>query len=159
MQKIINEAGKKAIETFVRENLSGRVSDETVQSYVFTAESQMKIHGGLPSLEISMCFSLTGESEYLDLEDSDVSYEDCILESAEELAGVFGAGIEAQLEKAGYEKRMRETGECQEATVKVPYDGYLFSVTAVKSTPDGKAGFYEVKCLGPDVPAEEEVPA
>ena len=30
MRKTINEAGKKAIETFVRENLSGRVNEETV---------------------------------------------------------------------------------------------------------------------------------
>ena len=148
MQKIINEAGKKAIEAFVRENLSGRVSDDTVQSYIGMAESQMKIHGGLPSLEISMCFSLTGEPEYLDLEASEVSYEDAILEDAEELAGVFGGEIRARLEKAGWVRRASESGECRTATVSAPYDGYLFSVTAVSSSLDGKPDFYEVKCLG-----------
>ena len=43
MRKIINEAGKKAIGTFVRENLSGRVGDETVKSYIDMAESQMDL--------------------------------------------------------------------------------------------------------------------
>lgn len=36
------------------------------------AESRMKIYGGLPSLEITMCCSLTGESEYLELSEDDV---------------------------------------------------------------------------------------
>ena len=148
MHKIVNEAGRKAIEAFVRENLSGRVSDQTVQSYIDTAESQMKIHGGLPSLEISMCFSLTGVSEYLDLEEDEVSYADCVLDSAEALAGVFGEETGARLEKAGYGKRVGGPDECREATVEASCDGYLFSVTAVKPSPDAKPGFYEIKCLG-----------
>ena len=34
MQKIISESGKRTIEAFVRENLAGRVSDETIAAYV-----------------------------------------------------------------------------------------------------------------------------
>ena len=54
MSRTINEAGKKAIADFVRENLAGNVTDQTIQSYIDMAESRMKIHGGLPSLEITM---------------------------------------------------------------------------------------------------------
>ncbi len=72
MTKRINEAGKKAIEHFVRENLAGNITDQTIQSYIDMAESRMKIYGGLPSLEITMCCSLTGESEYLELSEDDV---------------------------------------------------------------------------------------
>ena len=150
MRKIINEAGKEAIGAFVRENLSGRVGDETVKSYIDMAESQMVIHGGLPCLEISMCFSLTGMTEYLELDADEVSYEDCVFDSAEALAGIFGADTAARLAGAVYEKRMTESGERHEAMVTVSHDGYRFSVTAVRMSPDGDANFYEVKCLGPD---------
>ena len=68
MRKVISEKGKKTIEAFVKENLSGRVNESTVQAYIDMAKSNMDIHGGLPSLEISMCFSLTGDEESLDLE-------------------------------------------------------------------------------------------
>ena len=159
MRKIINKAGQETIENFVRENLSGRISEETVQSYIATAESRMKIYGGLPSLEISMCFSLTGESEYLELEESEVGYEDCIMESAEELAGIFGQEIRTRLQGAGDEKRLAESDGRREATVRASYDGYLFSVTAVRSSPDGETGFYEVKCLGLDRPDLQDPPA
>ena len=153
MRKIISEAGKKAIETFVRENLSGRVNEETVRAYVEMAKSQMDIHKTLPSLEISMCFSLTGESEYLELEADDVGYEDCLMETAEEVADVFGSGIADLLARADQIKRVTASGERWEATVKVPFDGYLFSVTAVKSSPGGKADCYEVTCLGSETSA------
>ena len=48
MQKIISETGKRTIGAFVRENLAGRVSDETVAAYVGMAESQMKIRCAFP---------------------------------------------------------------------------------------------------------------
>ncbi|MBS7404915.1 MAG: hypothetical protein KIG22_03135, partial [Oxalobacter sp.] len=95
MQKIISESGKRTIEAFVRENLAGRVSDETIAAYVGMAESQMKIHGGLPCLEISMCFSLTGDQESLELDESDVTYADCVLEGDVALADVFGGDFPA----------------------------------------------------------------
>lgn len=150
MRKIINEAGKKAIGAFVRENLSGRVSEETVKSYVDMAESQMVIHGGVPCLEISMCFSLTGMTEYLELDADEVSYEDCVFDSAEALAGVFGAGTAARLASVVYEKQVTASEECHKAMITVSHDGYRFSVTAVRMSPGGDADFYEVRCLGPD---------
>lgn len=151
MEKIINEAGKKAIEAFVKENLSGHVSDETVKSYIEMAENRMTIHGGLPSLEISMCFSLTGTEEYLELEADEVTYRDCVFNDTESLSDVFGADTAASFANAAvYGKRMAESGERYEASVTALYDGYRFSVTAVKSSADGKVDFYEVKCLGPD---------
>ncbi len=73
MGRTINEAGKKAIADFVRENLAGNVTDQTIQSYIDMAESRMKIHGGPPSLEITMCCSLSGETEYLELTEEDVT--------------------------------------------------------------------------------------
>ncbi len=73
MGKTINEAGKKTIASFVRENLAGDISDETIQSYIEMAESRMKIYGGLPSLEIAMCCSLSGETEYLELSEDEVT--------------------------------------------------------------------------------------
>jgi len=72
MRRTINEAGKKAIAEFVRENLAGNVTDQTVQSYIDMAESRMKIHGGPPSLEITMCCSLSGDTEYLELSEDEV---------------------------------------------------------------------------------------
>ncbi len=150
MRKIINEAGKKAIGAFVRENLSGRVGEEMVKSYVDMAENQMRVQGGLPCLEISMCFSLTGVTEYLELDADEVSYEDCVFDSAGALAGVFGADMAGRFASAVYEKRMTASGERREAMVTVFHDGYRFSVTAVRMSPDGDADFYEVKCLGPD---------
>lgn len=96
------------------------------------AKSNMDIHGGLPSLEISMCFSLTGDEESLDLEKDDVAYEDCIFNSADELCAVFGKEILASLKKAGFEKQMENSGEIWQACVDILYDGYDFRVCAVK---------------------------
>lgn len=76
MGRTINEAGKKAIADFVRENLAGNVSDQTIQSYIDMAESRMKIYGGLPSLEITMCCSLSGDTEYLELSEDEVTEAD-----------------------------------------------------------------------------------
>ncbi|MGN0918406.1 MAG: hypothetical protein ACI4NO_04580 [Oxalobacter sp.] len=76
MGRIINEAGKKAIADFVCENLAGNVSDQTIQSYIDMAESRMKIYGGLPSLEITMCCSLSGDTEYLELSEDEVTETD-----------------------------------------------------------------------------------
>ncbi len=148
MRKIINEAGKKIIAAFVRENLSGHVSEETVKSYIDMAESQMVIHGGLPSLEISMCFSLTGTTECLELDEDEVSYENCILDNREALTDIFGSQTAEHFVNAEYEKQMMASGKCWVATVTTSYDGYRFSVTAVKTSLNGKVDFYEVKCLG-----------
>lgn len=151
MEKVINEAGKKAIEVFVKENLSGHVSDETVKSYIEMARNRMMVHGGLPSLEISMCFSLTGTEEYLELEPDEVTYKDCVFNDSASLSEVFGAELIASLGNARvYEKRSTESGKRYEASVIAVYDGYRFSVTAVKFSEEGKVSFYEVKCLGPD---------
>lgn len=150
VRKIINEAGKEAIGVFVRENLSGRVNDETVKSYIDMAESQMVIHGGLPCLEISMCFSLTGMTEYLELDADEVGYENAVFESPEALAEVFGAETAARFAGAVYEKRVTESGERHEAAITVSHDGYRFCVTAVKASLAGGIGFYEATCLGPD---------
>ncbi len=73
MKAVINEAGKKAIEEFVRENLAGNVTDDTVQSYIDMAACRMKAYGGLPTLEITMCCSLSGETEYLELSEDEVT--------------------------------------------------------------------------------------
>lgn len=151
MEKVINEAGKKAIEVFVRENLAGHVSDETVKSYIEMAGNRMAVYGGLPSLEISMCFSLTGTEEYLELEADEVTYKDCIFNDSQSLSDVFGAEIIASFGNVSvYEKHNTESGERYEATVTALFDGYRFSVTAVKSSAEGKVDFYEVKCLGLD---------
>ena len=111
MRKVISEKGKKTIEAFVKENLSGRVNESTVQAYIDMAKSNMDIHGGLPSLEISMCFSLTGDEESLDLEKDDVAYEDCVFDNADELCAVFGKEILDALKKAGFEKQTENFGE------------------------------------------------
>ncbi len=73
MGRVINEVGKKAIADFVRENLAGNVSDAVIQSYIDMAQSRMEIYGGLPSLEITMCCSLSGDAEYLELSEDEVS--------------------------------------------------------------------------------------
>ena len=73
MKTIINEAGRKAIAEFLRENLAGNVTEETVEAYVKMAAQRMQAYGGLPSLEITMCSSLTGEVEYLELSEDDVT--------------------------------------------------------------------------------------
>ena len=151
MRKVISEKGKKTIETFVKENLSGRVNESTVQAYIDMAKSNMDIHGGLPSLEISMCFSLTGDEESLDLEKDDVAYEECIFDNADELCAIFGKDILAGLEKSGLEKQPENSGEIRLASVIVPYDGYDFRVSAVKKSPPGEnagADFYRVEFLG-----------
>ena len=151
MRKVISEKGKKTIEAFVRENLSGRVNESTVQAYIDMAKSNMDIHGGLPSLEISMCFSLTGDEESLDLEKDDVAYEECIFENADELCAVFGKDILGLLKKVGDEKQPENSGEMRQATAVVPYDGYDFRVSAVKkSQPEDNTGavFYRVEFLG-----------
>lgn len=135
MQKIISESGKRTIEAFVRENLAGRVSDETIAAYVGMAESQMKIHGGLPCLEISMCFSLTGDQESLELDESDVTYADCVLEGEAALADVFGADFPTRLQAARKAEGV--------------HDGYHFAVEKESGAPDGAAR-YAVHCLGPD---------
>ena len=154
MRKVISEKGKKAIETFVKENLSGRVNDSTIQAYIDMAKSNMDIHGGLPSLEISMCFSLTGDEESLDLEKDDVTYEDCIFDNADELCAVFGKEILARLEKAGFVKHAENPEQIWQAFTHVAYDGYDFRVCAVKKTPpekEGNADFYRAECLGTGV--------
>ena len=151
MQKVISEKGKKTIEAFVKENLSGTVNDSTVQAYIDMAKSNMDIHGGLPSLEISMCFSLTGDEESLDLEKDDIAYEDCIFNNADELCAVFGKEILASLKKAGFEKQMENSGEIWQACVDILYDGYDFRVCAVKkkqAEKDKGADFYRVEFLG-----------
>lgn len=136
MRKIISESGKQTIGAFVRENFAGRVSDETVAAYVGMAESQMQIHGGLPCLEISMCFSLTGDQESIELDESDVTYADCVLDGDAALADVFGGDFPA---------RVHATGEAEGV-----YDGYRFSVKAQEGdAPDG-AVRYAVHCLGRD---------
>ncbi len=157
MQKIISEKGRKTIEAFVKENLSGRVNESTIQAYIDMAKSNMDIHGGLPSLEISMCFSLTGDEESLDLEKDDVTYEDCVFDDAEALCTVFGDGILSGLDRAGFEKNTAAGEENWRSSVRVAYDGYEFLVTAVKRTPPQNAGdvdFYKAECLGicPEMP-------
>ncbi len=136
MQKIISETGKRTIGAFVRENLAGRVSDETVAAYVGMAESQMKIHGGLPCLEISMCFSLTGDQESLELDAEDVTYADCVLEGDAALADVFGADFPARLKTAGEAEGV--------------HDGYRFAVKVLQGAASGGVTHYAVHCLGPD---------
>ena len=151
MHKVISEKGKKAIEAFVKDNLSGRVNESTVQAYIDMAKSNMDIHGGLPSLEISMCSSLTGEEESLDLEKDDVAYADCVFNSADELCAVFGKKVLSELNKARFEKHPENVQENGQASVKISFDGYDFSVTAVKNTHTEKsdrADFYEVRFLG-----------
>ncbi len=151
MRKVISEKGKKAIETFVKENLSGRVNESTVQAYIDMAKSNMDIHGGLPSLEISMCFSLTGEGECLELEKDDIAYEDCIFDNADELCAVFGREILSGLDKAGFKKDPANPEENWRASVNIPFDGYDFRVSAVKKTQPEKsdeADFYQVEFLG-----------
>lgn len=134
MRKVISEKGKKTIEAFVKENLSGRVNESTVQAYIDMAKSNMDIHGGLPSLEISMCFSLTGDEESLDLEKDDVAYEDCVFDNADELCAVFGKEILDALKKAGFEKQTENFGEIWQACANISHDGYEFRVCAVKKT-------------------------
>lgn len=151
MRKVISEKGKKAIEAFVKDNLSGRVNESTVQAYIDMARSNMEIHGGLPSLEISMCFSLTGEEESLDLEKDDIAYEDSVFKNADELCAVFGEEILSRLKNAAFEKRLENSEENWQASVNMPFDGYDFMVTAVKKTQPGKnegADFYDVRFLG-----------
>ena len=151
MRKVISEKGKKTIEAFVKENLSGRVNESTVQAYIDMAKSNMDIHGGLPSLEISMCFSLTGDEESLDLEKDDVAYEDCIFDNADELCAVFGKEILDALKKAGFEKQTENFGEIWQACANISHDGYEFRVCAVKKTQPEKndsADFYRVEFLG-----------
>lgn len=152
MRKVISEKGRKTIEAFVKENLSGRVNDSTIQAYIDMAKSNMDIHGGLPSLEISMCFSLTGDEECLELEKDDVAYEDRIFDNADELCTVFGKEILNGLEKAGVEKQSGNSGEIRQASVKVTYDGYDFRIVAVKKSDGGKMAvpdFYQLEFLGP----------
>lgn len=151
MRKVISEKGKKAIETFVKENLSGRVNETTVQAYIDMAKSNMDIHGGLPSLEISMCFSLTGDEECLELEKDDVAYEDCVFDDPQELAAVFGEKILDALSGAVPEEKDENPEGFRPATVKVPFDGYDFRITAVKKNGNGKntgADLYRVEFLG-----------
>ena len=136
IQKIISDTGKRTIGAFVRENLAGRVSDETVAAYVGMAESQMKIHGGLPCLEISMCFSLTGDQESLELDESDVTYADCVLEGDAALADVFGGDFPARLQAARKAEGV--------------YDGYRFAVKVLQGAASGGVTHYAVHCLGPD---------
>ena len=159
MKKVISEKGRKTIEAFVKENLSGRVNDSTIQAYIDMAKSNMDIHGGLPSLEISMCFSLTGDEESLDFEKDDVAYEDGIFDNADGLCAVFGKEILTGLKKAGYEKKPENSGEIWQAVVNISYDGYDFRVCAVKKTPpekDAMPDFYRVEFLGTEV---EKAPA
>lgn len=151
MQKMISEKGKKTIEAFVKDNFSGRVNDSTIQAYIDMAKSNMDIHGGLPTLEISMCFSLTGDEESLDLEKDDIAYENCVFDNADELCAVFGKEILDSLNKAGFEKQPENSGEIWQAYIDIPYDGYDFRVCAVKKTQPEKAGgadFYRVEFLG-----------
>ena len=151
MRKVISEKGRRTIETFVKENLSGRVNESTIQAYIDMARSNMDIHGGLPSLEISMCFSLTGDEESLDLEKDDVAYENCVFENADELCAVFGREILSGLDAAGFEKNTGNPEENWQAVLSVPYDGYAFRVTALKKTkPEnaGSADFFTVEFLG-----------
>lgn len=73
MKTIINEKGKKAIAEFLKENLAGTVTDETVEVYARMAANRMETYGGLPSIELTMCSSMTGEAEYLELSEDEVT--------------------------------------------------------------------------------------
>lgn len=143
MRKRVREKGIEAIGAFIRENLAGRVSPEVVRAYVEMAENQMAAEGGLPCLEISMCFSLSGMPEYLELASDEVGYDDGETDRASEVADWFGQAFLARLTAL--------PGTACEGV----FDGYRFAVTAVAPSPQAPMRF-AWHCLGPVAEAAPE---